>query len=64
VLPQLAPQTILQQDGVPPHFCHLKACVKDAVATVTPTMLEAMWNEVEYRLDICHATMRAHIEIN
>jgi hypothetical protein len=21
-LPQLSPQTILQQDGVPPHFCH------------------------------------------
>jgi hypothetical protein len=41
----------------------LKACIRDAVATVTPNMLQAMWNEVEYRLDICRATKRAHIEI-
>jgi hypothetical protein len=42
---------------------HLKACIRDAVATVTPNMLQGMWNEVEYRLDICPATKEAHIEI-
>jgi hypothetical protein len=42
---------------------HLKTCVKNAVATVTPNMLQATWNEVEYRLDICRATKGAHIEI-
>jgi hypothetical protein len=26
-------------------------------------MLQGMWNEVEYRLDICPATKEAHIEI-
>jgi hypothetical protein len=26
------------------------------VATVAPNMLQATWNEVEYRLDICRAT--------
>jgi hypothetical protein len=35
---------------------HLKACIRDAVATVTPNMLQATWNEVEYHLDICRAT--------
>jgi hypothetical protein len=117
-LPQLPPQTILQQNGAPPHFCHhirnhldrevagrwivisgptawpprspeltpldlflwgyvknivyqvkindlqhLKARIRDAVATVTLNMLQATWNEVEYRLDICRATKGAHIEI-
>jgi hypothetical protein len=35
---------------------HLKARIRDAVATVAPNMLQATWNEVEYRLDICRAT--------
>jgi hypothetical protein len=42
---------------------HLKVHIRDAVATVTPNMLQAPWNRVEYLLDICHATKGAHIEI-
>jgi hypothetical protein len=42
---------------------HLEVRIKDAVATVTPNMLQATWNEVEYRLDICLATKGAHIKI-
>jgi hypothetical protein len=42
---------------------HLKARIRDAVATVTPNMLQATWNEVEYRLDICRVSRGAHIEI-
>jgi hypothetical protein len=41
----------------------LKARIRDAVATVTPNILEATWNGVEYRLDICRAAKEAHIEI-
>jgi hypothetical protein len=41
----------------------LKACIREIVATVTPNMLQATWNEVEYRLDICLATKGAHISI-
>jgi hypothetical protein len=40
-----------------------KAHIRGAVATVTPNMLQATWNEVEYRLNICHATKGAHFEI-
>jgi hypothetical protein len=29
---------------------HLKARTRDSVAAVTPNMLQATWNEVEYRL--------------
>jgi hypothetical protein len=43
---------------------HLKARIRDAVATVTPNTLQATWNEVEYRLDICRATKAAHIEVH
>jgi hypothetical protein len=43
-------------------FQHLKACIRDAVATVTPNMLQATWNEVEYHLDICRATKGTHSE--
>jgi hypothetical protein len=42
---------------------HLKVRIRDAVAMVTPNILQATWNEVEYRLDICSATKGAHIEI-
>jgi hypothetical protein len=113
-LPQLPSQTILQQDGALPHFCHhirnhldrggrwtgrggpitwsprssdltpldfwsyvkntvyqvkindlqhLKARIRDDVVTVTPNMLQATWNDVKCRLDICHATKGAHVEI-
>jgi hypothetical protein len=42
---------------------HLKDCIKDAVATVTPNMIRPTWNEVEYHLVICHVTKEDHIEI-
>ncbi|PNF20044.1 hypothetical protein B7P43_G05812 [Cryptotermes secundus] len=41
---------------------HLKACIRDAVATVTPNTLQVPWNEVEYRRDSCRATKGAHVE--
>jgi hypothetical protein len=37
--------------------------MKNIVVTVTPNILQATWNEVEYRLDICRATEGAHIGI-
>jgi hypothetical protein len=40
----------------------LKARITAVMATVTPNMLQATWNEVAYRLDICRATMGAHIQ--
>jgi hypothetical protein len=42
---------------------NLKARIKDAVATVTPNMFLATWNEVEYCLDKCYASKGVHIEI-
>jgi hypothetical protein len=42
---------------------HLKARIRDAVATVPTHTLQAPWNEFDYRLDICRATKGAHTEI-
>jgi hypothetical protein len=37
---------------------HLNARTRDTVAMVTPSMLQATWNEVEHHLDICCATRK------
>jgi hypothetical protein len=42
---------------------HMKARIRDAVAAVTPNMIQATWNDVEYRLDMYRATKGAHIEM-
>jgi hypothetical protein len=42
---------------------HPKARIWDPVLKVTPNMLQAAWNEVQYRLDICRATKGVHTEI-
>jgi hypothetical protein len=41
----------------------LKARITDAVATITENTLENTWREIDYRLDILHATKGAHIEV-
>ena len=35
------------------------ACVKE---TVTADMLQTVWNELDYRVDVCRITKGAHIE--
>jgi hypothetical protein len=41
----------------------LPARINNAVASVTPQMLENTWREIEYRLGILRATNGAHIEM-
>ena len=35
------------------------ACVKE---TITADMLQTVWNELDYRVDVCRVTKVAHIE--
>ena len=42
---------------------NLKARITDAFATVTEDMLENTWREIDYRLDILHATRGARVEV-
>ncbi len=43
-------------------FFELKARITEAVATIDNAMLERVWHELDYRLDVCRVTDGAHIE--
>jgi hypothetical protein len=45
------------------NVAELKHQITTAVVTVTPKMLSCVWDETEYRQDICHVTKGAHAGI-
>ena len=50
---------------VPPHpvsIPDLKNRITAAVETITPDLLIRVWQELDYRLDVCRLTKGAHIE--
>jgi hypothetical protein len=40
----------------------LKVRIKTAIETITADMLQTVWNELDYRVDVCRNTNGAHIE--
>jgi hypothetical protein len=42
---------------------HLKRRIKEHAAVGTADILGRVWQEMEYRLDICRATNGVHIEL-
>jgi hypothetical protein len=40
----------------------LKERIRTAVETITADMLQTVWNELDYRVDVCIITNGAHIE--
>jgi hypothetical protein len=42
---------------------HLKQQIKEVAASVNPNVLGRVWQEIEYRLDVCRATNGAQIEL-
>jgi hypothetical protein len=44
-----------------PHAC-LKAQIIAAVENIDAPMLTRVWQELEYRIDVCRVTRGAHIE--
>jgi hypothetical protein len=40
----------------------LRDRIVNAVALVDVTFLNKLWDELEYRLDVCHITRGSHIE--
>jgi len=46
-----------------PDITNLKARITDAFATVTEDMLENMWRDTDYRLDVFRVTKGAHVEV-
>jgi hypothetical protein len=42
---------------------NLKDRIRTAIAKTDQPLLQNVWNEVEYRRDVCRATNGAHIEL-
>jgi len=40
----------------------LKNRITAAVETITPDLLSSVWQELDYRLDVCRVTKGANIE--
>jgi hypothetical protein len=43
---------------------HLKASITEALHSVTPDVLRRVWQELDYRLDVCRATNESHIKLH
>jgi len=40
----------------------LKVRIRTATETITADMIQTVWNELDYRVDVCRITKDAHIE--
>jgi len=40
----------------------LKVRIRTAVETIAADMLQTVWNELDFRVDVCRITKGAHIE--
>ena len=47
---------------LPASIPELKVRIRTAIVTITADMLQTVWNELDYRVDVCRITNGAHIE--
>jgi len=47
---------------VPASIPELKVRIRTTIETTTADMLQTVWNELIYRVDVCRITKGAHIE--
>jgi hypothetical protein len=47
---------------LPASIPELKVRIRTAIETITADMLKKVWNELDYRVDVCRITKGAHIE--
>ena len=47
---------------LPASTTELKVRIRTAIETITADMLQTVWNEFDYRVDVCRITKGAHIE--
>ena len=47
---------------LPSNIPELKVRIRTAIETITADMLQTVWNELDYRVDVCRITKGAHIE--
>ena len=56
---------VKDQVYVPPllaSFPEMKVRIRIAIETITADMLQTVWNELDYRVDVCRITNGARIE--
>jgi hypothetical protein len=46
----------------PASIPELKVRIRTAIETITADMLQTVWNELDYHVDVCRITKGAHIE--
>jgi hypothetical protein len=47
---------------VPSSILELRVRIRTATETIAADMLQTVWNELDYRVDVCRITNGAHIE--
>jgi len=47
---------------LPARIPELKVLIRTAIETITADMLQTVWNELDYRVDVCRITKGAHIK--
>ena len=47
---------------LPTSILELKVRIRTAIETITADMLQTVWNELDYRVDVCRITKDAHIK--
>jgi len=47
---------------LPPSIPELKVRIRAAIETITTDMLQTVWNEHDYHVDVCRIIKGAHIE--
>jgi len=47
---------------LPSSIPELKVRIRTAIGTITADMLQTVWNELDYRVDVFRITKGAHIE--
>ena len=47
---------------LPASIPELKVRIRTAIETITADTIETVWNELDYRVDVCRITKGAHIE--
>ena len=47
---------------LPASIPELTVRIRTAIETITADMLKTVWNELDYRVDVCRITKGAHIE--
>jgi len=50
------------QCAVVMHFYARSGEIRTAIETITADVLQTVWNELDFRVDVCRITKGAHIE--